>query len=248
MSRRADNCAGRVAMACPAVARPRTQPWPLFTGNQEVNHHADLTKSGWACRGRHAGAAPLARQCCRVPRGQTAFRLSRAGQARRKEPRMSRIRCLLLAIGYPGRCWPRWSAGRSAHRPSPIPDQGHFTSRPCSSVQDVRVPGWLVLGDGRCEGHQQLVHGRGLLPRRLDHWPLARGEPQHRHWRRRVRLWQRDDLRPFTARGLRHTWPAHRHPFQVTGGTGAFDGASGSGREFSSANAPTIVYEGTISF
>jgi hypothetical protein len=37
-------------------------------------------------------------------------------------------------------------------------------------------------------------------------------------------------------------------PFQVTGGTGAFDGASGSGREFSSVNAPTIVYEGTISF
>lgn len=37
--------------------------------------------------------------------------------------------------------------------------------------------------------------------------------------------------------------------FQVTGGTGAFEGASGGGREFSSvgASAP-VIYEGTISF
>ena len=37
--------------------------------------------------------------------------------------------------------------------------------------------------------------------------------------------------------------------FQVTGGTGAFEGASGGGREFSSisASAPAI-YQGTISF
>jgi len=37
--------------------------------------------------------------------------------------------------------------------------------------------------------------------------------------------------------------------FQVTGGTGAFEGTSGDGREFSSvgAGAP-VIYEGTISF
>jgi hypothetical protein len=36
--------------------------------------------------------------------------------------------------------------------------------------------------------------------------------------------------------------------FQVTRGTGAFTGASGSGREFSAAASPTIIYNGTISF
>jgi hypothetical protein len=36
--------------------------------------------------------------------------------------------------------------------------------------------------------------------------------------------------------------------FQVTGGTGAFQGASGGGREFSSAGSSTTRYEGTISF
>jgi hypothetical protein len=36
--------------------------------------------------------------------------------------------------------------------------------------------------------------------------------------------------------------------FQVTGGTGAFAGASGSGREFGAADSPTLVYNGTISF
>ena len=41
--------------------------------------------------------------------------------------------------------------------------------------------------------------------------------------------------------------------FQVTGGTGAFQGATGSGREFSSAGAPKgaltpAIYVGTISF
>jgi hypothetical protein len=37
--------------------------------------------------------------------------------------------------------------------------------------------------------------------------------------------------------------------FQVTGGTGAFQGASGSGREFSSvAAAAPVIYQGTISF
>jgi hypothetical protein len=37
--------------------------------------------------------------------------------------------------------------------------------------------------------------------------------------------------------------------FQVTGGTGAFRGASGSGREFSAAAAPpAVIYQGTISF
>jgi hypothetical protein len=36
--------------------------------------------------------------------------------------------------------------------------------------------------------------------------------------------------------------------FQVTGGTGAFQGASGSGREFSSAGSSTTRWEGTISF
>jgi hypothetical protein len=37
--------------------------------------------------------------------------------------------------------------------------------------------------------------------------------------------------------------------FQVTGGTGAFAGATGGGREFSAAANPTpIIYNGTISF
>jgi hypothetical protein len=41
--------------------------------------------------------------------------------------------------------------------------------------------------------------------------------------------------------------------FQVTGGTGAFQGATGSGREFSAAGAPEgaltpVIYQGTISF
>jgi hypothetical protein len=37
--------------------------------------------------------------------------------------------------------------------------------------------------------------------------------------------------------------------FQVTGGTGAFAGATGGGREFASAaNAAPIIYNGTISF
>jgi hypothetical protein len=37
--------------------------------------------------------------------------------------------------------------------------------------------------------------------------------------------------------------------FQVTGGTGAFEGATGGGREFSSASASApVIYEGTISF
>jgi hypothetical protein len=36
--------------------------------------------------------------------------------------------------------------------------------------------------------------------------------------------------------------------FRVTGGTGAFAGASGSGREFGAADSPTLIYNGTISF
>ncbi len=37
--------------------------------------------------------------------------------------------------------------------------------------------------------------------------------------------------------------------FQVTGGTGAFEGATGSGHEFSAAAGPTpVIFEGTISF
>jgi hypothetical protein len=36
--------------------------------------------------------------------------------------------------------------------------------------------------------------------------------------------------------------------FQVTGGAGAFAGASGSGREFGAAAAKPIIYNGTISF
>ena len=41
--------------------------------------------------------------------------------------------------------------------------------------------------------------------------------------------------------------------FQVTGGTGAFQGATGSGREFSAAGSPKgaltpVIYVGTISF
>jgi hypothetical protein len=36
--------------------------------------------------------------------------------------------------------------------------------------------------------------------------------------------------------------------FQVTGGTGAFQGATGGGREFSSVGAPNTIYQGTISF
>jgi hypothetical protein len=37
--------------------------------------------------------------------------------------------------------------------------------------------------------------------------------------------------------------------FQVTGGTGAFAGASGGGQEFASAAAPApVIYNGTISF
>jgi hypothetical protein len=36
--------------------------------------------------------------------------------------------------------------------------------------------------------------------------------------------------------------------FQVTGGSGAFAGASGSGREFGAAAAKPIIYNGTISF
>ena len=37
--------------------------------------------------------------------------------------------------------------------------------------------------------------------------------------------------------------------FQVTGGTGAFTGASGSGHEFSAAANPTpVIFNGTISF
>ena len=37
--------------------------------------------------------------------------------------------------------------------------------------------------------------------------------------------------------------------FQVTGGTGAFQDASGGGREFASAAAPApVIYHGTISF
>lgn len=36
--------------------------------------------------------------------------------------------------------------------------------------------------------------------------------------------------------------------FEVTGGTGAFEGASGSGRELSAAKAPTVIFLGTISF
>jgi hypothetical protein len=35
--------------------------------------------------------------------------------------------------------------------------------------------------------------------------------------------------------------------FQVTGGTGAFQGATGSGREFSAAPSPAVLYNGTIS-
>ena len=37
-------------------------------------------------------------------------------------------------------------------------------------------------------------------------------------------------------------------PFKITGGTGAFQSASGSGREFSSVGSSTTTYEGTISF
>ena len=36
--------------------------------------------------------------------------------------------------------------------------------------------------------------------------------------------------------------------FQVSGGTGAFQGATGSGREFSAAASPAVIYNGTISF
>jgi hypothetical protein len=36
--------------------------------------------------------------------------------------------------------------------------------------------------------------------------------------------------------------------FQVTGGTGAFQGATGSGREFSAAASPAVIFNGTISF
>jgi hypothetical protein len=36
--------------------------------------------------------------------------------------------------------------------------------------------------------------------------------------------------------------------FEVTGGAGAFEGASGGGREFASANASTVIFEGTISY
>jgi hypothetical protein len=36
--------------------------------------------------------------------------------------------------------------------------------------------------------------------------------------------------------------------FQVTGGTGAFQGATGTGREFSAAPSPAVIYNGTISF
>jgi hypothetical protein len=36
--------------------------------------------------------------------------------------------------------------------------------------------------------------------------------------------------------------------FQVTGGTGAFQGATGTGREFSAAASPAVIYNGTISF
>jgi len=37
--------------------------------------------------------------------------------------------------------------------------------------------------------------------------------------------------------------------FQVTGGTGAFQDAKGSGREFASASNPSpVIYQGTISF
>ena len=36
--------------------------------------------------------------------------------------------------------------------------------------------------------------------------------------------------------------------FQVAGGTGAFQGATGSGREFSAAPSPAVIYNGTISF
>ena len=36
--------------------------------------------------------------------------------------------------------------------------------------------------------------------------------------------------------------------FQLTGGTGAFQGAKGGGREFSSVGAPNTIYQGTISF
>jgi len=37
--------------------------------------------------------------------------------------------------------------------------------------------------------------------------------------------------------------------FQVTAGTGAFQGATGSGREFSAASNPApVIYQGTISF
>ena len=35
--------------------------------------------------------------------------------------------------------------------------------------------------------------------------------------------------------------------FQVTGGTGAFQGATGSGEEFSAAASPTVTWNGTIS-
>ncbi|MGN6175012.1 MAG: hypothetical protein ACTHPS_19005 [Streptosporangiaceae bacterium] len=36
--------------------------------------------------------------------------------------------------------------------------------------------------------------------------------------------------------------------FKVDGGTGAFQGANGSGREFAAAGAPPVIDQGTISF
>ena len=36
--------------------------------------------------------------------------------------------------------------------------------------------------------------------------------------------------------------------FQITGGTGAFQSATGSGEEFSAAASPTVTWNGTISF
>jgi hypothetical protein len=50
-------------------------------------------------------------------------------------------------------------------------------------------------------------------------------------------------------RGLRNTRSAHRHDLPVTGGTGAFAGASGGGREFAAAAGPApVIFNGTISF
>jgi hypothetical protein len=36
--------------------------------------------------------------------------------------------------------------------------------------------------------------------------------------------------------------------FQITGGTGAFQGATGSGEEFSAAGSPTVTWNGTITY